>query len=56
MEFQIDSEREGRTGVAEAILCQHKSPAQIEAILAASTGRRLLLTRLPAARAGWCTG
>ena len=49
MEFQIDSEREGRTGVAEAVLCQHKSPAQIEAILTASAGRRLLLTRLPAA-------
>ena len=49
VEFQIDSEREGRTGVAEAVLCQHKSPAQIEAILAANTGRRLLLTRLPAA-------
>ena len=45
-DFQIDWDRERRTGFAEAILCAAKSPAQIEAILAAAEGRRLLLTRL----------
>ncbi len=48
-EFQIDWDRERRTGVPEAILCQPKTPAQIDAIVAASTGRRLLLTRLSVA-------
>jgi NCAIR mutase (PurE)-related protein len=48
-EFQIDWDRERRTGVPEAILCQGKTPAQIDAIIVASTGRRLLLTRLSAA-------
>lgn len=47
-EFRIDWDRERRTGVPEAILCEHKSPAQIDAIVAASAGRRLLLTRLSA--------
>lgn len=45
-EFQIDWARERRTGFPEAVFCAHKSPAQIEAILAAAAGRRLLLTRL----------
>jgi NCAIR mutase (PurE)-related protein len=47
-EFQIDWDRERRTGVPEAVLCQAKTPAQIDAIIAASAGRRLLLTRLSA--------
>ncbi|TBW41168.1 nickel pincer cofactor biosynthesis protein LarB [Siculibacillus lacustris] len=45
-EFEIDWDREARTGSAEAILCDGKSVAQIEAILAAAGDRRLLLTRL----------
>jgi pyridinium-3,5-biscarboxylic acid mononucleotide synthase len=48
-EFQIDWDRERRTGVAEAVLCQGKTPSQINAIIVASAGRRLLLTRLSAA-------
>ena len=48
-EFQIDWDRERRTGVPEAILCQPKTPAQIDAIVAASAERRLLLTRLSVA-------
>lgn len=51
-DFVIDWEREGRTGVPEAVLCASKSVAQVEAILkeAAMAGRRLLFTRLePAA-------
>jgi NCAIR mutase (PurE)-related protein len=47
-EFQIDWDRERRTGVPEAILCSHKTPAQIDAIVASAAGRRLLLTRLAA--------
>lgn len=48
MEFQIDWQRAGRTGVPEAILCSRKTPAQLTAILAEARGRgaRLLLTRL----------
>ena len=45
-EFQIDWDRARRTGVPEAIFCEPKTPAQIDAIVAASSGRRLLLTRL----------
>ena len=48
-EFQIDWDRERRTGVPEAILCEAKITTQIDAIIAASAGRRLLLTRLSAA-------
>jgi NCAIR mutase (PurE)-related protein len=48
-EFQIDWDRERRTGVPETILCEGKTPAQIDAIIVASAGRRLLLTRLSAA-------
>jgi NCAIR mutase (PurE)-related protein len=51
-DFEMDWERERRTGVPEAVLCASKSAAQIQAILiaAASAGRRLLFTRLePAA-------
>ena len=47
-EFQIDWDRERRTGVPEAILCEAKTGTQIDAIIAASAGRRLLLTRLSA--------
>ena len=45
-DFEIDWEREQRTGVAEAMLCVGKSAAQIDAILEAAAGRHLLLTRL----------
>jgi NCAIR mutase (PurE)-related protein len=45
-EFQIDWDRERRTGVPEVILCEAKTGTQIDAIIAASAGRRLLLTRL----------
>jgi NCAIR mutase (PurE)-related protein len=45
-DFELDWEREQRTGVAEALLCDGKSAAQIEAILAAAGERRMLLTRL----------
>jgi pyridinium-3,5-biscarboxylic acid mononucleotide synthase len=48
-EFQIDWDRERRTGVPEAIFCQGKTPSQIDAIIVACAGRRLLLTRLSAA-------
>ncbi|HVY16090.1 MAG TPA: nickel pincer cofactor biosynthesis protein LarB [Rhodopila sp.] len=49
-EFEIDWDRTRRTGVAEAILCEPKTPAQIDAIVASAAGRRLLLTRLDEAR------
>jgi hypothetical protein len=47
-EFRLDWERAGRTGTSEALLCEPKSAAQIDAIVAHATelGRRLLLTRL----------
>ncbi len=47
-EFQIDWDRERRTGVPEAGLCLGKTPDQVGRIVAAagSEGRRLLLTRL----------
>ena len=47
-DFSLDWGREPRTGVAEAVLCEPKTPAQIAAILsaAAGNGARLLLTRL----------
>jgi pyridinium-3,5-biscarboxylic acid mononucleotide synthase len=45
-EFRTDWDRERRTGVPEAVFCQPKTPSQIEAIVAAAAGRRLLLTRL----------
>jgi NCAIR mutase (PurE)-related protein len=47
-EFQIDWDRERRTGVPEAVLCLAKTPVQIDAIVAAAAGRRMLLTRLSA--------
>jgi len=45
-DFVLDWEREKRTGVAEAVLCDGKSVAQIDAILGEAGDRRLLLTRL----------
>lgn len=45
-DFVLDWEREKRTGVAEAVLCEGKSVAQLEGILAEAGERRLLLTRL----------
>ncbi len=51
-DFNLDWGREARTGVAEAVLCEPKTPAQIAAILeeAAARGARLLLTRLAPAQ------
>lgn len=47
-EFEIDWDRERRTGVAEAVLCAGKTAAQITAILEAAIAveARILLTRL----------
>ncbi len=44
----FDRTRGARIGIEEAVLCQHKSPDQIAAILrgALHEGRRLLMTRL----------
>ncbi len=49
-EFRIDWQRNERTGLGEAVLCQPKSAAQIDAILAHALelDERLLLTRLGA--------
>ena len=49
-EYNFDWQRESRTGVAEAVLCGHKTPAQIDAIvsLAQQKQESLLLTRLDA--------
>ena len=46
----FDRGRGGRIGIEEAVLCEHKSVAQIAAIIgdAAAEERRLLLTRLTA--------
>jgi len=51
-EFRLDWQRAGRTGTSEAVLCDAKSVAQIDAIVAHATelGQRLLLTRLGARR------
>lgn len=51
-DFNLDWEREARTGVAEAVLCEPKTPAQIAAILDQAVTReaRLLLTRLAPAQ------
>ena len=47
-EFELDWERERRTGIGEAVLCMSKSAAQIDGIVAAGrqAARPLLLTRL----------
>jgi len=48
VEHRIDWERASRTGTSEAVLCEPKSPAQIDAIVAHALelSRRLLFTRL----------
>jgi NCAIR mutase (PurE)-related protein len=50
-DFQIDWDRDFRTGVPEAVLCLSKTPIQIDSIIveAAEARRRLLLTRLSVA-------
>src|SRR5512141_840782 len=47
-EFRLDWDRAARTGTSEAVLCEPKSAAQVEAIVAHAAGRgdRLFLTRL----------
>jgi NCAIR mutase (PurE)-related protein len=47
-EFTLDWARAARTGASEAVLCEPKTVAQIDAIVehARADGRRLLLTRL----------
>src|SRR4029453_12944474 len=47
-EFRLDWERVSRCGTSEAVLCEPKSAAQIDAIIAHAKAleRRLLLTRL----------
>lgn len=49
-DFLIDWERERRTGMAEALLCDGKSAAQIAGILDSAGDRAMLLTRLDEAR------
>ena len=51
-DFKLDWERISRTGTTEAVLCDPKSPQQIDAIVghAQSLGHRLLLTRLDRAK------
>lgn len=44
----MDWEREARTGIAEAVFCENKTPEQIAAILTAAGEQALLLTRLGA--------
>lgn len=48
-DFRLDWERIARTGTSEAVLCEPKSAAQVDDIVAhaATLHRRLLLTRLP---------
>lgn len=48
-EFVMDWQREQRTGIAEAVLCEGKTASQIEAILRSAGERPLLLTRLEVA-------
>jgi pyridinium-3,5-biscarboxylic acid mononucleotide synthase len=51
VDFRMDWDRERRTGVPEAVLCERKSAEQIGAIIAAARAedRSLFLTRLSAA-------
>ncbi len=51
-EFLLDTRRDERLRLSEAIFCSGKSPAQIAAILghAETEGLSLLLTRLDEAR------
>ncbi|MBM2294286.1 nickel pincer cofactor biosynthesis protein LarB [Sulfitobacter pseudonitzschiae] len=50
----FDRDRAARIGIDEAVLCGHKTDAQVAAIIgdAVREGRRLLLTRLDAAQHG----
>ena len=50
-EFRHDHDRAARTGIPEAVLCEHKTAAQIAAIGMAmrAGGQRMLFTRLRAA-------
>ena len=49
---KLDLGRRARVGIEEAVLCEGKSAAQIDAVLdrAAGAGAAMLLTRLPAER------
>ena len=51
-DFRMDWDRIARTGTSEAVLCDSKSPEQIDAIVGEAIARagRLLLTRLDAAK------
>ena len=49
-DFCLDWHRQTRIGLAEAVLCDAKSPAQISQILTEAGARRLLLTRLEPAK------
>jgi NCAIR mutase (PurE)-related protein len=51
-EFVFDRDRERRIGLPEAVLCSHKSPAQIELAIgdALARGERRLFTRLDEAQ------
>lgn len=57
-EFEFDWERQQRTGIAEAVLCEGKSVEQICSILtqANERGTSLLLTRLSAEAMQQCCG
>ena len=44
----MDWERQARTGIAEAVFCENKTPEQIAGILTAAGERALLLTRIDA--------
>jgi NCAIR mutase (PurE)-related protein len=48
-DFVMDWQREERTGIAEAMLCEGKTAPQIEAVLRSAGERPLLLTRLDCA-------
>jgi NCAIR mutase (PurE)-related protein len=54
VEFELDWGRTARTGASEAVLCEPKTAAQVDAIVdhARAAGRRLLLTRLPERKFG----
>ncbi len=47
-EFRLDLDRAARTGIPEAVFCEHKSAAQIAAIgnAVAAAARRMLFTRM----------
>jgi NCAIR mutase (PurE)-related protein len=57
-DFKMDWERIVRTGTIEAVLCEPKTAAQIDAIVehARALGRQLLLTRLDRERFGCLAG